>query len=325
MTVIANATTRVPPASGHAARERDIHGVSAAKGPLRRAIDRFAPLRAAVKSGAGQRTIEAVRGARTVTQPARFLAGQLGPPRHVRYRLRRSRQIALIRHRSRDVEILNEIFGGTGGRLAYEPPAALRPELDGNPSPRILDLGGNIGMFGLYALQRWPGSSVRSFEPEPENARMLSAAIAENRLHARWTLCPAAVSNRAGTMAFRGGLSADSHLVDVEADSDAAPANADIEVPVEDLFALDGHVDLVKMDIEGGEWAVLADPRMADLDADVIVLEWHAQGCPEPDPRAHVIRLLRNAGFQELYEPMNASHCGMLWARRATAPSLSSA
>jgi FkbM family methyltransferase len=316
--VIANATTRVPPAS-----ELAVHDAEFAKDPLRRAIDRFEPLRALVKSGIGQRAIEAVRGARTVREPVRFLAGQLGRRRQARYRLRRSRQIAAIRHRTRDVEILNEIFGGTGGRLAYEPPAALGHALDGNPSPRILDLGGNIGMFGLYALHRWPGSSVRSFEPEPENARMLSTAIAENRLHEHWTLSPAAVSNRAGTMAFRGGLSADSHLVDVEADSDSPAANSGMQVPVEDLFALDGHLDLVKMDIEGGEWAVLADPRMADLDADLIVLEWHDQGCPDADPRAHVIRLLRDAGYGELYEPMNASHCGMLWASRNAAPAAS--
>jgi hypothetical protein len=118
-------------------------------------------------------------------------------------------------------------------------------------------------------------------------------------------------------MAFQGGLSADSHLVEI----DGAPvADANIqEVPVLDLFALPGHHDLIKMDIEGGEWPVLGDPRLARLDADMIVLEWHAQGCPVRDPRAHVIRLLREAGYGELYEPLEPSHCGMFWARRDAA------
>jgi FkbM family methyltransferase len=242
----------------------------------------------------------------------------------VRYHLRRSDQVAVIRHRSRDVHVLNEIFGGTGGRLAYEPPSALSPVLDSKPSPNILDLGGNIGMFGLYALHRWPGASVRSFEPDADNAALLHAAIAENRLQEQWSCTRAAVSNRAGKMAFRGGLSADSHLVDVESGSGTSAANGDVEVPVADLFALEGHRDLVKMDIEGGEWAVLTDPRMAELDADAIVLEWHDQGCPAPNPREHVIRVLTSAGWDELYETIEPSHCGMLWARRTAAPAITS-
>ena len=52
-----------------------------------------------------------------------------------------------LRHRSRDMDILNEIFiAGT-----YSPPAgieALRPL-------RALDLGGNVGLFGAFALHVW--------------------------------------------------------------------------------------------------------------------------------------------------------------------------
>ncbi len=304
--------------------ERSIENVAGPKDPFRRAIDRFGLLHKLVKSKAAQQVIEAVRGARAVKEPLEFVARQFGPTRRTRYHLRRSDQVAVIRHRTRDVHVLNEIFGGTGGRLAYEPPSALAAILDSNPSPSILDLGGNIGMFGLYALHRWPGASVCSFEPDADNAASLRAAIAENRLEEHWSCMHAAVSNRAGTMAFRGGLSADSHLVDVETGLESGAANGDVEVSVSDLFALEGHRDLVKMDIEGGEWAVLADPRMAELDADAIVLEWHDQGCPAPDPREHVISLLTDAGWGELYETIEPSHCGMLWARRVAAPALTS-
>jgi FkbM family methyltransferase len=285
---------------------------------VRRIVNGVAPVRAMVKSPPAQRVIEAVRAARAVDESPRFLARQFGPVRPARYRLRRSGQVAVIRHRSRDVEVLNEIFGGTGGRFAYEPPTALGAVLDSKPSPRVLDLGGNVGLFGLYALERWPGASLRSFEPDAENARLLGAVIAENHLERRWSLTSAAVANRAGTMAFRGGLSADSHLIETE--GEARVDERVQEVPVLDLFALGGDYDLVKMDIEGGEWGVLADPRMARFDADILVLEWHTQGCPEPDPRAHVIRLLREAGYGERYEPIEPSHCGMFWARRDAAP-----
>jgi len=317
MTVTANATPLASLASEHG-----IHRARASKDPLRQAIDRFAPLRALVKSHPAQRVVEAIRGARAVEESVHFIAGQLRRPRPARYRLRRSCQVAVVRHRTADIEVMNEIFGGTGGRLAYEPPAGLETALDLNPSPRILDLGGNVGLFGLYALHRWPGSSVRSFEPDAESAALLRTVIAENQLEHRWTLTSAAVSNHSGTMAFRPGLSSESHLLDVEASSGPDTSNAGaaggvVEVTAEDLFALEDHLDLVKMDIEGGEWSLLADPRMARLDADLIVLEWHDQGCPAPNPRAHVIRLLRDAGYGELYEPIEPSHCGMLWARRS--------
>ncbi|MGW8767442.1 FkbM family methyltransferase [Streptomyces sp. NPDC055815] len=34
--------------------------------------------------------------------------------------------------------------------------------------PLILDIGANIGLFTLFALQRWPGAKVLSFEPAPD-------------------------------------------------------------------------------------------------------------------------------------------------------------
>jgi len=35
------------------------------------------------------------------------------------------------------------------------------------------------------------------------------------------------------------------------------------------------HVDLLKKDVEGSEFELLADPRFAQFDIDIIVLEWH--------------------------------------------------
>lgn len=301
-----------------------IENANAPEDPFRRAIERFGLLQTVVKSSPAQRIIQAVRGARTVKEPVEFVARQFGPTRRAPYHLRRSDQVAIIRHRSRDVHMMNEIFGGTGGRLAYEPPSALRPVLDRNPAPKILDLGGNIGMFGLYALHRWPGGTVRSFEPDADSAVSLGATIAENRLEERWSFAASAVGNHAGTMAFRGGLSADSHLVDVEVGSGSVALEGDVEVPVADLFGLGGHYDLMKMDIEGSEWSVLGDPRMTGLDVDLIVLEWHEQGCPAPDPRGHVVRLLREAGYGELHEASDLGTCGVFWARRSNKPQFAS-
>jgi len=79
-------------------------------------------------------------------------------------------------------------------------------------------------------------------------------------------------------------------------------------------------VDVMKMDIEGGEWAVLTDARLSDLGADALVLEWHARGCPEGDAHAATIRLLNAAGYSRLQEVESGPDNGLLWAWREKAP-----
>jgi hypothetical protein len=88
---------------------------------------------------------------------------------------------------------------------------------------------------------------------------------------------------------------------------------------VVDLFGLDHAVDLLKLDIEGGEWPILLDGRLAALRAGAVVAEWHGRRAPERRPREAVARLLRTAGYTAFadgpYDP-NAD-VGVLWAWRA--------
>ena len=74
------------------------------------------------------------------------------------------------------------------------------------------------------------------------------------------------------------------------------------------------------MDIEGGEWPILNDPRLAELRARAIVLEWHAVGCPEPDARAAALARLATAGYVGLHESEDFGYRGLVWAWREPAP-----
>jgi FkbM family methyltransferase len=291
-------------------------------GVTRRTIERVGPLRSAVKSPAGQHLINTARGARVLREPLRFAASQFGPTRMASYRLRDSGLKIFLRHRTRDVDVLNELFGGTGGRLIYDPPAAVASMLDANPAPKVLDLGANIGLFGIYALSRWPAATIQSFEPDPTNLPLVSSAIAANRFEGRWSVANVAVANQTAESSFTAGLFADSHL-SFEADAGAGQPDSaaddgshTITVRTVDIFAEDHDVDLMKMDIEGGEWAILSDRRLADLKADVLVFEWHTGGCPEPDPPSYAIRLLRAAGYTGLEDVVNGGEAGTLWAWR---------
>jgi hypothetical protein len=77
------------------------------------------------------------------------------------------------------------------------------------------------------------------------------------------------------------------------------------------------RTDLLKADVEGGEWDVLGDPRLHSSALKAIVLEYHPEGSDRPDPRQDVERLLGEAGFaatERLFHRPDG--VGMLWAWR---------
>ena len=240
--------------------------------------------------------IQTVRAARALTPWFPVVIGQAGH-REASYRLRESGARVHLRHRSRDMDILNEIFiAGT-----YSPPAGI--ELSG--PLRVLDLGGNVGLFGAFALHVWDVVELTSYEPDPENFRLVSLTA---QPFDDWHVVEAAVSNWSGEMQFAAGKHSESRM--------ALPGEDAIMVPVIDLYELSA-ADLIKIDIEGSEWPILSDPRLAGLDANVIVMEWHQLGCPERDARKCAERLLAEAGYPHQHHVGSPSpENGMVWASR---------
>jgi FkbM family methyltransferase len=231
-----------------------------------------------------------------VAPAPRFIARQLAGGEGA-YALRGRKTRVTVRHRTRDIAILNEVFGA---RRVYEPPDRASIALTG--PIRVLDLGGNIGLFGLYALQRWTVKSLRSFEPDPSNFALLEETA---RTFGHWDVVPTAVSNEAGTLRFRTGLFSESRAA-----TDGEPAT---DVPVIDVFD-SGRCDLLKIDIEGGEWPILTDDRLAGF-ARVIAVEWHTvKGRKLPADR-EARELLSEAGYPNQYEaPRAPGENGVIWA-----------
>ena len=291
---------------------------------LRRALRRNRLALAAIESAPARLAARDIRAALAVDRPVRFLAFELGRRGRVAtHRLRSSGLIVCVRHGTRDIVVFREIFGVHPWPNVYEPPAEVEEILRERPAPRIVDVGGNIGLFGLFALGRWPGSTVESFEPDPTNLPLLQRAIAANRLESRWSVRAAAVSNATGRSDFVSGLNAESQLTGMGdpaarvADARPLSEGERISVPVVDLFtALTDRVSLLKIDIEGAEWAILQDPRLARLQADAIVLEWHAMGSPDPDAHGAARRLLASAGYEQLRDVEAAGQTGVVWAWR---------
>jgi len=274
---------------------------------VRRLVNRHERLRTIVQSRRGQMIVRTQRAARSLEPGATFAMRELtGHAGISHYRLRDNRSSLHLRHRTRDVDIFNEIFGGTDGRESYEAPHAIASRLTSDRID-ILDVGGNIGLFGLYAFDRWNVGSVTSYEPDPENAAILRTTIAANRLP--WRMEEAAVSNRNGTLRFMPGLFSEARA--------AEEGEHAIEVGMVDFFEIATGVTLVKIDIEGGEWAILTDPRLRGLDVHVVVMEWHRRGCPFDDPRQAAIGALDAAGYGLVSDvPSPGFASGLVWAQR---------
>jgi FkbM family methyltransferase len=264
----------------------------------RKALRASPALRAIADTPIAQQVIQTQRATRVLMPAGRFTARQLRRGSVGRYQLHASGMHVHIRHRTRDLDILSEIFSAG----SYEPPAQVAALLDG--PVRVADLGGNVGLFGAFALHRWQVTALRSYEPDPANARLLTATAEP---YEEWEVIEAAVSNAAGTMRFAAGMFSESRA--------ACPGEEAITVPVVDLFAEPG-ADLVKIDIEGGEWPILGDPRFRRPPARVVVMEWHARGCPAPNPAAHAGRLLTAAGFPLQHHGAACASNGLLWAWR---------
>lgn len=242
-----------------------------------------------------------LRVAGLTATPVRFVVADLLTSRHRlrTWRLRDGGEVTLM-HR-RDTEAFHEIH--LAGE--YEPPGELAERLA--DVARIVDVGGNIGLFSAWACQRWPAAHLTSLEPDPDNLVAFQAWLSRDPgARARVELIPAAAGTAAGRMGLVSGVGSGASFGPV----------AEGGVPAVDLFDHLAGADLIKIDIEGGEWPILSDPRMAQLDDVVLVMEYHRRGAPSLPAREAAEGLLARAGFATGHVRPNHWGHGVLWAWR---------
>lgn len=210
-----------------------------------------------------------------------------------------------IRSGTADVFTLYE----THSKKIYEPPIDVKRTLARIDTPlRILDLGGNIGLFALEAIRMWPDSSVVSFEPDPENFSLLNKNYEANP-GVKWQIINAAAAVKDGRMPFVTGYFAASRM----------PSGGDekaTQVAMVDIFPYLETCDLLKIDIEGGEWAILQDNRLNTLKATAVVLEYHPWGCPFKNPEKAAREAFERIGFRVGPAEELEEEAGTFWAWR---------
>jgi FkbM family methyltransferase len=235
----------------------------------------------------------------------RFALNELRPGGSVRrYRLRGSKVTIALRHHSPDVMVLDEMLA----QEEYAYPRAVAEALWGTAAPRVVDLGANIGLFGALILDQFPHATVVGVEVDPANADVHETAIAANP-GTDWKLIRGAAATTAGRARFVLGTYTTSRA--------ARPQDQATEVETIDVLPLMGTADFVKIDIEGGEWAILEDPRFRALQARAVVVEYHRHLCPESDPREAAVRRLEAAGYEtEAGRLKPAYGAGLVWGVR---------
>jgi FkbM family methyltransferase len=166
------------------------------------------------------------------------------------------------------------------------------------PTPRILDLGANLGLSVAYFKRRHPNARITAFEADPEVYRYLEENVRENRL-GDVELRNEAVWDEPGRVSFRPDGADGGRALP----ADAAGGNAGtIDVPAIDLRAFlsdraDRAFDVIKMDIEGAESRVL--PAISDRLGGVryLFVEYHSRP-DEPQALDRVLGAMAGAGFR---------------------------
>lgn len=124
-----------------------------------------------------------------------------------------------------------------------------------HPGDTVLDVGGHVGSYAVLASKRVGGKGrVHTFEPEPENLRLLRKNVALNAC-TNVAVHPFALSDENGPIRFFVREPPERHSI-------MGGSGVVIQVPgrcLDDVVAEAGlsHVDVLKIDAEGAELKIL--------------------------------------------------------------------
>lgn len=163
----------------------------------------------------------------------------------------------------------------------------------------IVDIGGGIGDYSIFAAHGRDQARVMVFEPFSESYRLLQDNLVLNQIH-NVHMSSMAVGSHTGTLQFVAGsvdpLSRQTFVSSsVATGEDLAVQSVSLEAVLEQIAG--GRIDLIKLDCEGAEYDILMKSPATVLDKiDRIVMEYH----DDVTPFTHVdmVKYLTVQGFQ---------------------------
>jgi FkbM family methyltransferase len=164
------------------------------------------------------------------------------------------------------------------------------------PSPRILDLGSNIGLSVLFFKSLYPEAKITGYEADPVIYKYLTKNVFGNG-YTDVRLIDKAIWHENTTLDF-SSEGADAGRVDIDSGNVKVEAIDILEILKEQEF------DYLKMDIEGAEEYVL--PRCRELLSNLkfIFIEYHSRVNKEQNLN-EILSILKDAGFRTYLRNIN--------------------
>jgi FkbM family methyltransferase len=165
----------------------------------------------------------------------------------------------------------------------------------------VVDIGANVGLFGLAARVAFPGATIHAYEPNPA----LKPYLANQAKQAHFHYFMEAVGRDAGRVQlyFSG---TESILTTSRVDPAGEIPQVALRTAIE---RIGGSVDLLKLDCEGAEWEMLDDVP-AWRSVKFVAMEYHLR--PEHD-RDSARRALERCGFR-VVEQHHVGTYGLVFA-----------
>ena len=148
--------------------------------------------------------------------------------------------------------------------------------------PRILDVGGNVGLFSVWAMERFPGCQITSYEPMPGNLKYLRKNVGD-----KVTVVGKAVSSAAPEPVKMFGSSVNCGCCSMH-DVGQQDLSSTIEVPTIHPRELP-DCEVLKIDTEGNELDILIHYQYLPV---VVMLEYHSEY-----DRVAIDQVMTNRGY----------------------------
>ena len=182
----------------------------------------------------------------------------------------------------------------------------------------VVDIGGGIGDYTIFAAYGRPNARVLAFEPFPESFRLLQENLDLNQID-NVEIFSQAVSSHEGTLQF-GSPSSDPLSMQT-ARGLQSPRGDALQVPAVSLGSILNspavkRIDLLKLDCEGAEYDILLNSTPAVLEKiDRIVMEYH-DGIT-PFSHDDLVKYLTEHDYKvEWWKNFAHAHIGYLRAQR---------
>lgn len=168
-------------------------------------------------------------------------------------------------------------------------------------NPEILDVGAHIGLASLYFKKLYPNAKIVAFEPNPSNFKLLRRNISQNYLKGI-NLVNAAVNKKGKTVDFYIDNReipwswGDSTKVNSWYDNKSYKKIKTKAVRLSDYIA--SEIDLLKIDIEGGETEVINEILKKINFIKKIYMEFHSNPRNSENNIFHILNILSRNNFK---------------------------